>query len=119
MKLPWGNRDTGAGRRKHERCSVSLPSKLVLGERTYVGTCINLSMDGVMLRFPEDMDVMGLCSGELATVSVLLPNCAFETRVKIVRIVGHGAAVRFYEFQRTKMEKLLYEYLETQLGDVW
>ena len=119
MKLPWGNRDPGAGRRRNERCVASLPCKLELEGQIYLGTCINLSMGGVMVRFPQEVDLTNVLSGQLATVSMLLSNCDFQTRVKVVRTVAHGAALRFHDFSRSKMEKLLYEYLETQLGDVW
>ena len=119
MKLPWGNRDTGAGRRKHERCRVHLPCKIIYQERVYLGTAINLSMGGVMVQFPPETSTVDLPRNKLARVSVILPNGDLETRCKLIRVTASGAAIQFHDFRRTRMEKLLYEYLETQLGDVW
>ena len=119
MKLPWGNRDTGAGRRKHERCRVHLPCKIIYQERVYLGPALNLSMGGVMVQFPPETSTVDLPRNKLARVSVILPNGDLETRCKLIRVTASGAAIQFHDFRRTRMEKLLYEYLETLLGDVW
>ena len=119
MRLPWGNRDTGAGRRKHERCSVQIPCKVMVNGDVYLGTAVNLSMGGVMVGFPPEISTIELEPRQLGSVSMLLPNGTLETRCKLIRVTSGGVAVQFHDFRRSAMEGLLFEYLETQLGDVW
>lgn len=119
MRLPWGNRDTGAGRRRHERCPVRIPCKVMINGEVYLGTAINLSMGGVMVQFPPEVSTIELERRQLGSVSMLLPNGSLETRCKLVRVTAAGLAIQFHDFRRTPLEALLFEFLETQLGDVW
>ena len=72
-----------------------------------------------MVQFPPETSTVDLPRGKLARISLILPKGNLETRCKLIRVTSAGAAIQFHDFRRTRMEKLLYEYLETQLGDVW
>ena len=120
MRLPWGSKDSGAGRRRRERTRVRIPCKLVVADHQFVGNTIDLSLNGVLMDFGLDANVPGSLKGEQGWVSLLLPTVGtLEIHCKAVRISEHGCAVNFTGIRKTKIEKTLYEYLETQLGEVW
>ena len=87
--------------------------------KVYLGTAVNLSMGGVMVQFPPEATTIDLRRRQLGSISMILPNGQLEARCKLIRVTSAGLATQFHNFRRSPMEKLLFDYLETQLGDVW
>ena len=119
MKWPWENKDAGAGRRHHERCRVRLPCKIIILEKTFLGTSVDLSLGGVLVQLPVDVAFADDLLGKGGCISVLLPNGDLEMECQTIRRVGTVIGVEFMGIKNTALEKRLLDYLETQLGEVW
>ena len=119
-KLFSKGKDEGPGRRRRERAVVTLPFSLEIGEYTFVGETLDLSLKGLLVQVAEgSQGVSEELLGQQGIMRVMLPGGEVRFDMKCVRREWNALGVEFVSADGTDAEAKLLDYLETQLGEVW
>ena len=119
-KLFAKGKDEGPGRRRRERAVVTLPFSLEIGEFTFVGETLDLSLNGLLVQVDEgSQGVSEELLGQQGIMRVMLPGGEVRFDMKCVRREWNALGVQFLGADGTEAEAQLLDYLETQLGEVW
>jgi len=119
-KLFAKGKDEGPGRRKRERAIVTLPFSLELGDFTFVGETLDLSMNGLLVEVAEgSQGISEDLIGQSGMMRIMLPGGEIRFDAQCVRREWNALGISFTDADGSEAESKLLEYLETQLGDVW
>lgn len=119
-KLFGKGKDEGKGRRRRERAVVTLPFSLEIGDHTFVGETLDLSLNGLLVQVDEgSQGVSEELLGQQGIMRVMLPGGEVRFDMKCVRREWNALGVQFLDADGTEAETKLLDYLETQLGEVW
>jgi len=112
------SRDEGEGRRNRERAEVRVPFGLDVSEHKLVGTTLDVSMKGALLQVEEGTFLSPELAESQGIIRLMLPDGEFRVDCFITRVEWSGIAIEFTGLKADEKQKI-FEYLETQLGDVW
>lgn len=112
------SRDESEGRRNRERAEVRLPFGLAVGEHKLVGTTLDVSMKGALLQVEEGTFLSPELADSQGIIRLMLPDGEFRVDCLLTRVEWSGIAIAFKGLKADEKQKI-FEYLETQLGDVW
>ncbi len=113
------SRDESAGRRNRERAEVKLPFGLEVEDNRLVGMTLDVSMKGALLQVEEGTVLSPELAGKNGIIRIMLPGGEFRADCEITRVDWSAIALEFPGLKNTDAHAQLFEYLETQLGDVW